>query len=252
MRTYQFYNSSGSSGIEFFSSLFSIFRVLSGVRIVKKNGIIHLTAIERSLLPNARLDENDKNEISNYNFTMTDLRVRSGIDYFTMTYDNRTLNLDTIVATSRDEVVTGVRFRVLSGSVYLEVRFTYFDEDTGKLDLTTSSEWKSNIENERTPISVEHADIPTKSDEQSTPMGSDDSNSIKFVPTSWVLDMAQTTVPFIDTILVETPQLEALSGVGIFLKNSVGFGGYVAPRLITQDNAVPAMRIRSAAGVYGV
>lgn len=226
--------------------------MISGVRIVKKNGIIHLTAIERALLPNARLDDSDKNIISNYNFTITDTRVKSGIDYFTMTYDNRTINLDNVVATSRDEVVTGVRFRVHSGSVHLEVRFTYFDEDTGKLDLTTISEWKSNTEIERTPISVEHADIPTKSNEQSIPMGSDDSNSIKFVPTSWVLDMAQTTVPFIDSILIETPQMEALSGVGLFLKSSGGFGGYVAPRLVTQDNAVAAMRIRSAAGVYGV
>lgn len=229
-----------------------ICRVISGVRIIKRNGIIHLTAIERLLLPNALLDATDKKIISNDNFTLTDAKVTSGIDYFTMTYDNRTLNLDTIVAMARDQVVTGIRFRVHSGSVHLEVRFTYFDEDTGKLDLTTVSEWKSNTAKQRTPISVEHADIPTRSTEQSIAMGDDDTNSVMFVPSSWVLDMAQTTVPFIDSKFVETPQMEALSGVGLFLKSSAGFGGYISPRLVTQDNALAAMRIRSAAGVYGV
>lgn len=155
-----------------------------------------MTAIERSLLPKASLDENDKNFISNHNFTLTDATAISGLDYFTMTYENRTLNLDTIVATSRDQVVTGVRFRVQSGSVRLEVRFTYFDEATGKLDLTAASEWKSNPENQRTSISVEHSDIPTRSAEQSIAMGSDNSDSIKFVPSGWVRDMAQTTGKF--------------------------------------------------------
>lgn len=177
--------------------------------------------------------------------------AKSGFDYFTMTYDNRTLNLDTIVA-NRDQVVTGVRFRVHSGGVHLEVRFTYFDEDTGKLDLTTASEWKSNSNIDRTSISAEHADIPFRSYIQTKALGTDDSNSIKFVPTGWTQDMAQTTVPFIDSNLIESPELVPISGVGLFYKSQSGFGGYVAPRLVTQDNAAAAMRIRGATGVYGV
>lgn len=64
--------------------------------------------------------------------------------------------------------------------------------------------------------------------------------------------MAQTTVPFIDTILVEPDDFTPLSGVGIFYKHQLGHGGYVAPRIVTHDNAAAAMRIRAAAGVYGV
>ena len=171
--------------------------MISGVRIVKKNGIIHLTAIERTLLPQNELDS-VFNVVTNYNFTVTDPSVRDHFDYFTMTYENRTLNLDTIMA-ARDQLVTGVRFRVHSGSVHLEVRFTYFDEATGKLDLSTASEWKMNSNTQRTVISVDHTDVPTKSQAQSRAMGTDDSNSIRFVPTSWVRDMAQTTVPFVDS-----------------------------------------------------
>lgn len=211
-----------------------------------------MTATERLLLPKAVLDDSNRNVISNDNFTLTDPTVVSGSDYFTMTYENRTLNLDTVVATSRDQVVTGIRFRVQSGSVHLEVRFTYFDEATGKLDLTAPCEWKSNVQNQRTSISAEHSDIPTRSSDQSIAMGGYDSDSIKFVPTSWVRDMAQTTVPFIDSILVETPEMEPLSGIGLFYKFQLGYGGYVAPRLVTQDNAAAVMRVRSATGVYGV
>lgn len=211
-----------------------------------------MTATERSLLPKAVLDESVRNDISNYSFIPTDPSVVNDSDYFTMTYENRTINLDTIVATSRDQVVTGIRFRVYSGAIRLEVRFSYFDEATGKLDLTAPSEWKSNTQNHRTSISAEHSDIPTQSNEQSIAMGSDNSDSIKFVPTGWVRDMAQTTVPFIDSILVETPEMEPLAGIGLFYKFQLGYGGYLAPRLVTQDNAAAAMRVRSANGVYGV
>lgn len=189
--------------------------------------------------------------MSNTNFTITDPSVKELVDYFTMTYDNRTLNLDTIIA-ARDQLVTGVRFRIYSGAVHLEARFTYFDEATGKLDLQTASEWKMNSNNQRVPISTEHVDVPTKSKEQTRAIGNDDSNSVKFVPTSWVRDMAQTTVPFIDTNLVEAPELVPLSGVGLFYKFQVGHGGYVAPKVVTLDYAAPAMRIRGAVGVYGV
>lgn len=211
-----------------------------------------MTATERSLLPKALLDDSVRNVITNDNFTLIDASAVSGTDYFTMTYENRTINLDTIVATSRDQVVTGVRFRVHSGAVHLEVRFSYFDEATGKLDLTAPCEWKSNTQNQRTSISVEHSDIPIRSTEQSTAMSGDGTDSIKFVPTGWVRDMAQTTVPFIDSILVETPEMEPLAGIGLFYKFQLGYGGYVAPRLVTQDNAAAAMRVRSANGVYGV
>lgn len=218
---------------------------------MKNNGIIHLTAVESALLPNAFLDSTTRKLVSNYNFTVNDPNVRENFDYFTMTYDNRTLNLDTIVA-ARDQVVTGVRFRVFAGALHLEVRFTYFDEKTGKLDLTTASEWKANSNNNRIAIPTEHVDIPTRSSAQSRPLGEDDRNLVRFMPTSWTRDMAQTTVPFIDSILVEPPELVPLSGVGLYYKYQIGHGGYVAPRLIIQDYAAAAMRIRGAVGVYGV
>lgn len=226
-------------------------KVISGIRIVKKNRIIQLEAVERVLLPQLELDSSNDRVIANINFTVEDPETREHVDYFTMTYDNRTLNLDTIVA-ARDQLVTGVRFRVHSGAVHLEARFTYFDETTGKLDLETASEWKMNSNNQRIPLFAEHMDVPTRSTEQTRAIAADTGNSIKFVPTGWVRDMAQTTVPFIDSNLVEPPELVPLSGVGLIYKFQVGHGGYVAPKLVTHDYAAAAMRIRGAVGVYGV
>lgn len=210
-----------------------------------------MEATERILSPHNQLEPNSKNVVSNSNFTLNDPDVRENTDYYTMTYDNRTLNLDTIVAKG-DQIVTGVRFRVHSDSVHLEVRFTYYDEATGKLDLSTESEWKMNSNTNRTIISTEHADLPTKFETQSIAMGADDTNSVRFVPTSWTMDMAQTTVPFFDSNLIEPSELAPLSGVGILYKYQEGHGGFVAPKLITRDHSAAVMRIRGAVGVYGV
>lgn len=215
------------------------------------NGVVHLTAVERTLLQNAVLNTTDSNLVSNYTFKIDDVGVREGIDYYTLTYENRTLNLDTITA-ARDQLVTGVRFRVHSGSVHLEARFTYFDEATGKLDLTTPSIWKMNSNVKRNKISTSHLGVPTESREQSIAMGTKDTDSIEFNPTGWIRDMAQTTIPFFDSIELEPYEMVPLHGVGIIYKYQHGYGGYIAPKLLTYDYAAAAMRIRGAVGVYGV
>lgn len=161
------------------------FRVISGVRLIKLNGIIHLTATERTLLPNVQLEPNIENLVTNYTFSIDSPNVKNGSDYFELTYLNRTLNLDTIVA-ARDQVVTGVRFRVHSGSLHLEVRFTYFDEITGKLDLTTVSEWKMNSNTKRILIPSDHVGIPTESNKQSRALGTENQSAVRFGPTGWV------------------------------------------------------------------
>lgn len=203
------------------------------------------------MLPDAQLDTLNSSLISNDSFCVADENAREGVDYHTLTYENRTINLDLITG-SRDQVVTGVRYRVHSGALHLEVRFTYFDESTGTLDLTTRSEWKMNSNSIRNTIPTEHLDVPTNSLAQSIAMGSDDKDAVRFVPTGWVRDVAQTTVPFIDSIMIEPPEAVPLAGVGLFYKFQQGHGGYVAPKLYLYDYATTALRVRAAVGVYGV
>lgn len=224
---------------------------MSGIRLTKSNGIIHLTAVERELLPNAQLNAESHKIVSNDTFKIEDEGIHHGIDYFEITYDDRILNLDTITA-QRDQIVTGVRFKINNGNIYLEVRFTYFDEMSGQLDLSTPSEWKMNLNSERNVIVTSHMAVPTTTINQTIPIIDTDKNAIQFGPTSWSHDMAQLTVPFIDTILIEPYELVPLSGVGLFYKSQEGYGGYVAPHLITYDFASAALRIRAAVGVYGV
>lgn len=219
---------------------------------MKRNGTIHLRAIERTLMPYANLDKNESWIVSNDNFTVDDANVTEGIDYYTLTYENRTMNLDTITA-GRDQLVTGVRLRAIDGRLQLQVRFSYFDESIGKLDQISSSDWISNPINDRELIPSDHSYVPTKSPTQTLPLSSKNGNFIEFGPTGWVHDMAQNTVPYFDSQLIETSSDPvALHGIGLFYKAWPGHAGYVAPKLIAYDYALSALHIRGAVGVYGV
>lgn len=226
--------------------------MISGIQLVKKNGIIHLHAIERTLLPNANLNKSESWNVTNDNFTLSDADVKEGVDYYTLNYENRTLNLDTITA-ARDQLVTGVRLRVVNGRLRLEARFTYFDDSLGKLDNISGSDWLSNSNTDRELIQSDHSYVPTKSPVQTLPLSSKNGNYVQFGPSGWVHDMAQNTVPFFDSQPLETSsEPVALHGVGLFYKAWPGHAGYVAPKLIAYDYAMSAMHIRGAVGVYGV
>lgn len=227
-------------------------RVISGIQLVKKNGIIHLHAIERTLLPNANLNKSESWVVSNDNFTLNDTNVKEGVDFYTMTYENRTMNLDVITA-ARDQLVTGVRLRVIDGRLQLQARFSYFDESIGKLDNVSGSDWIGNSNKNRELIQSDHSYVPTKSPVQTLPLSSSSGNYVEFGPTGWVHDMAQNTVPYFDSQLIETSsEPVALHGVGLFYKAWPGHAGYVAPKLIAYDYAMSAMHIRGAVGVHGV
>lgn len=50
-------------------------------------------------------------------------------------------------------------------------------------------------------------------------------------------DFGQTTLPFIDIQDVISIPPVPLSGVGIYFKSQLTYGGFVAPKLITKDYA---------------
>lgn len=218
---------------------------------MKKNGIIHLRAIERELLPEAKLNKTFSKEISNDDFTIDDRNVQHGEDYFTLTYENRSMNLDTIVGI-REELLTGVRLRLVGGRLRLEARFTFFDDTTGQLNTEIESRWTSNEKSDRSLIKSDHLHVPIDARRQADVENSADGNYIQFGPTGWTQDMAQSTVPFIDTTPVEANDGIPVSGVGVLYKSTPGYAGFVAPKLFMYDSAAAAMRIRAAVGVYGV
>jgi hypothetical protein len=140
-------------------------KVLSGVRFVKKNRIIHIEIEQSQALPEGLVNDTDKSWISAPN----DLRIGQAgdqEDVFEMSYENRALDID-ILEAPQNHVITGLRFRRLGGHINLEARITPIDFQTGTLDSQTST-WighdKTQVDEEdrRTRVSIITPDIPTR------------------------------------------------------------------------------------------
>lgn len=165
-------------------------------------------------------------------FNLTD--VHDGYDYQTLSWENRSIYLDTVMA-PEGAVITGIRFKSDNGHLHLEIQATKFDFDSGQ--LYDSFEWISNLRRQHdypTFISLENCDVPEKSARLSEPNWQQNA-FVEFQPSDRAKDASQTTIPYIDTQLVEPSHPAPLVGIGIYYKGSDGFGGYIAPYLITFD-----------------
>lgn len=162
--------------------------------------------------------------------------IANGIDYHTLTWRSRAVNLATITAPP-GSVLTGIRFAVDNGHLSFEIRATQFDFNSGRLD--GRSEWISD-KVERSVLLLDRPEpsypIYTSDNECLRSMPISASNKfVKFRPTDPDKDAGQTTVPFIDTQMVRPMHLTLLSGVGIYYKSRPGFGGFIAPKLVVYD-----------------
>lgn len=166
-------------------------------------------------------------------FSLHDPQIRNGIDYHTLTWQNRSVNLDTVEIPA-GKVVTGVRFRVVDGALQLQVRATDFDFTAGRLTNVDNSFWYTSPRKQRTELVLEHPDVPTLSPAKSIPSILPD-RFIKFGPSDKYKDIAQTTIPFIDSQLVESHNPGPLSGVGLFHKGYPGYGGFIAPKILNYN-----------------
>lgn len=77
-------------------------------------------------------------------YGLLDRGIRNAVDYHTMAWDKRAIDLDDVIVPA-SHVVTGVRFRVVGTHLNLEIRQTEADFVTGRLiDPDHSSIWISN------------------------------------------------------------------------------------------------------------
>lgn len=166
-------------------------------------------------------------------FNVGDANAKANVDYHTVTWENRSVNLVSVVA-PQGTVLTGVRFHVLNGRLSLAIRATKFDFSTGELRDVNRSEWITNLSDKRTALILESPDVPNKSATKSIPTF-DANQYVDFQPTDMDKDAGQTTVPFIDDQIVEPRKPTLLSGVGLYYKGQPGFGGFIAPRIFTYD-----------------
>lgn len=210
--------------------------MVSAVALQKFQGVFHLVIVERELKPYATLNVSNPTwhmYSKNDYFHIHDALVREGIDYHTLTWQNRSINLDTVEIPT-GKIVTGVRFRVINGVITLQVRATDFDFISGQLKNLESSFWYVNGAKNRTQIPLDGLDIPILTPEKSIPNILKD-RYITFGPTDKFKDLAQTTIPFIDSQLVESHNPIPLSGVGLYYKSFPGYGGFIGMKILNYN-----------------
>lgn len=209
--------------------------------------MIQFIVAESTLLPYGQIDTtiksadgetsglNDDRYVSHGEFEIDGAGIKDGIDFHTLTYENRRVNLDAVMAPP-GKLVTGIRFDVTNdGRLTIQIRATDFNYVTGKLENLKESIWLSSPEKQRTKLEIVRPDVPTR-----TPIRSEPNwvvnQFIEFGPSDRTKDAGQVTVPFIDGTAVETTPT-ILSGVGLFYKEHTGYGGFISPYLITYDYA---------------
>lgn len=159
------------------------------------------------------------------------------LDYFTLTREHRTINLDTLVL-PLDKVVTGIRFQAHANRLHLEIMATDFDYETGKLKNLEQSTWISNLHTEqRTQLNILDPDSPTRTTKIQERFDSDN-KFIEFRPTDIKKDLAQLTIPYFESIPLEASEPKPLSGVGLYYKGEPGYGGFLAIKLIAHDTGI--------------
>lgn len=91
----------------------------------------------------------------------------------------------------------------------------------------------------RNELILDKPDVPTKdrliiSNKDLRKRTDEGNNFVKFTHSDIEKDVAQTTIPYIDTQEV-TSTFGLLQGVGLIHKGNEGFGGFIAPLLINTN-----------------
>jgi len=214
-------------------------RVVTGLRFRKFNRIIHLQIQEGELGPRGSINDSTLQWKPMSDYNLLDRGVKNGVDYHTLTWDKRSIDLDDLKAPS-SHVITGCRFRKVGTHLNFEVRITEVDFKSGRLlDPLTTSLWISNdntvqSSEKRTEIRLNRPDVPTNSRVKSQP-DSTTNQYIDFTHTDMDADAAQTTIPYLDAQDVVSIPPCPISGAGIYHKGANMYGGFIAPKLLTYD-----------------
>ncbi|KAH8310386.1 hypothetical protein KR044_001039 [Drosophila immigrans] len=216
-------------------------KVVTGVRFVKKNRIFHLQIQQGQLLPRGGINESTVEWKPVDDYKIDDVNVTEGVDYHALSNEKRRINLDEVIYPyGRTLIVTGLDFSVRRGRLRLRVLFSIYHFEEGRINgyyaregeehLTRHSIANSDIENKR--LDIDNLDLPTRSLHKSQPL-SKDQHYVEFVNTGMEQDAAQTTIPFIDLQDVVSNPPVPLAGIGIYYKSSPGYGGFIAPKIIS-------------------
>ncbi|KAH8312114.1 hypothetical protein KR044_009453 [Drosophila immigrans] len=228
-------------------------KVVTGVRFVKKNRIFHIQIQQGQLLPRGAINESTVEWVPIDDYKIDDFNVTEGVDYHSMNYETRRMNLGETIFEYGTLIVTGVRFVGRWGRLAVEVTFSRLKFEKGqvfgynleeiKIPSTVISIWNSGIDSQK--FNTDNLDLPTRSTHSSQPL-SKNRQYLEFVNTGIEKDAAQTTIPFIDIQDVVSNPPVPLAGIGIYYKSSPGYGGFVAPKIISYDISPHVQNVHSA------
>ncbi|CAG9562205.1 unnamed protein product [Danaus chrysippus] len=212
-------------------------KVVTGLRLVKYGRVFHLQISEGTLGERGSITPTGWVPIQK--FDITDVGVKEGVDYHTLTYERRAIDLDELDSPT-GHVLTGVRFRMIGAHLHFEIRSTPFNYTTGRL-APDRSQWISNDNTDgadtkpRVRLDLYKPDLPTRS-LSPLPVDSQHDQYIEFTHSDLDADAAQSTVPFIDIQPLEPSKGSALlSGAGIIHRGARGSGGFISTKLFTYD-----------------
>lgn len=102
--------------------------MVTGIRFLKKNRIIHIFIKERTLGPNGKIEwdgDNDELWLSDYKFVKEDSGVKEGVDYHELTWSNRAIEIDTIRAPA-DEGSQSIDYNQFTNNNNISFLFSSF------------------------------------------------------------------------------------------------------------------------------
>ncbi|XP_076270248.1 uncharacterized protein LOC143202526 [Rhynchophorus ferrugineus] len=202
-------------------------RVVTGIKFVKVNRILHLQIQEGQLLPYGNIKQSTVQWVPVDNYTITDPYMYNYGNYYRMSYENRTMALDQISTKAPKQVVTGVQFKVIQNMVRLEVIFNEIDWESGII-ITNSQVTMNGPSRGLQKVSIDsNADVPTLA--SMSMLVNAQNKFVEFTHTGFEVDAAQTTIPFIDTQPVYNNPAVPLKGIGIGYKTFQHYGGFITP-----------------------
>ncbi|XP_034946592.1 uncharacterized protein [Chelonus insularis] len=244
-------------------------KVVSDVKFVLDNNVIHIQIEESPLLPTGQVDRNQSSWVPLEKFsylsntqnggfwiTSTTNYVFTGdedVDYAYIKHNRKVLNLDTISG-GPNYVLTGVKLshavQMKNGKreskslspLQLEVRVTPFDYANGKLNPTNDnpSKWITAQTQPKPPPAYsekrEEIKIGSKTYKYETVQNSPSLASnrfIKFQQSSIWSDAGQSTLPFLDSRSTVPASPLALDGLGLIYRGHPKYGGFVAFKALT-------------------
>ncbi|XP_035439759.1 uncharacterized protein LOC118269000 isoform X1 [Spodoptera frugiperda] len=216
-------------------------KVVTGMRLVKLGKVFHIQIYQGKLVERGFVESSE--EVLAQAFDPEQAGVLEGVDYHTLTYERRAIDLDELDSPS-GHVLTGARFRMIGAHLHFEIRATPFNYTTGKLH-PEKSQWISNDNTEgshtpRTRLELYKPDLPTRS-HAALRIDSQHDQYIEFTHSDFDADAAQSTVPFIDVQPVvpskalNTKGATLLSGAGLYHRGARGSGGFIGVKVITYD-----------------